>query len=398
MKLAYGKLGRSIPLTMDAASNIGGDAEVIHLLNILRRDHEVHLIGRNRCDAELSGVVNHWAPGGTFDGCPPASRSFEDPVYQEYLKFLGGRVRMLPKFDAWVIWLGQHGSSVHPVPAVQEGKLGTYTNPLASDINYGFPLIHAVNVNDVRPLWLCPDPRNMVKFRDLWDPNQRPILAQFNTRKDNTFFSEKDGKLRTGFTKYVYSGIELLAVPPEHDGLPDLPPLPFGILVNEGRTGQAGNRLDYVKQWLGKLSDWEIFGYWTPASQQELGREIYPVDIAEVPNVLRRWRSTITFPATNSGWATAKPWECFSAGTICFKHPGYDTQGHIYGEHMPDELRRFLKPNHAGELRERIEALTDADTWLKFATLQLQYLKESRIRLQDGAAYLNLQLKAMVMP
>lgn len=206
MRIAYGNLGRSIPLTMDEASNVGGDIEVIMLLNrLVQEGHEVHIVGRNRGEkVELNGGVNHWAPGGVFDNCPENSRH-KDPVFDAYDAFLQERIKRLPQFDAVLIWLGQHGSSLHPVPAVQDGKKGTWTNPMGSDVNYGYPLVCMVNHLGIKPFWLCPDPRNMVKFRDLWDPKQRDILAQFNTSKPNTFYDERDHVLRKGYTRYNYS-------------------------------------------------------------------------------------------------------------------------------------------------------------------------------------------------
>jgi hypothetical protein len=92
----------------------------------------------------------------------------------------------------------------------------------------------------------------------------------------------------------------------------------------------------------------------------------------------------VTFPATATGWATAKPWECFAAGCICFKHPRYDDQRHIYGEHMPAELRTFLSVPHATALRERVKMLEDDVTWRRYAELQYDYLQASSARLEGG--------------
>lgn len=392
-RIAYGKLGRSIPLRYESASNVGGDIEVVRLLDLLAEDYEVHVVGRNQLDNDREDVVNHWAEGGTFHGCPPAGRSIDDPDWIKFKAFMDERTPQLPKFDAWVIWLGQHGSSLHPVPMTMKGRTGT-TSPLISLVNYGYPLVHMINAHGVKPIWLCPDPRNMVKFRDLWDPKQGTILAQYNDSKANTFYDERDGKLREGSTKYMYAGIEMLALPPGRvylETLPMAPPLPFGILVNEGPTNLSRNgRLELVHNWiragekhLGET--WEIFGTWTEESQRELNREIYPIVVSDVRKVMQRWRSTITFPASGTGWATAKPWEAFAAGTVCFKHPAYDDQGHIYStEHMPLELLNFLTPRFPTELWSRVEQLEDDDTWYRYAKLQLDYLHESRVRLGHG--------------
>lgn len=390
MRVAYGKLGRSIPLTIAEASNVGGDIEVVNLLHRLLQDgHTVHLIGRNQGKFTHPNLVNYWASGGTFGSAPPASRHRDD-AFQRYDNWLTQHISLLPRFDVWVLWLGQHGSSLHPVPAVQESKKGSFTNPLVSDCNYGYPLVKMVNQCNARPMWLCPDPRNMIKFRDLWEPGQRDILAQYNTSKSNTFYDERIGTLRHGPTRYVYSGIEMLALPVNHlvreRHLQNPSELPFGVLVNEGYSnlGNKG-RCHLVKTWLKDLGDYEIFGTWSEGSQKELGRVITSVDLLEVQPTLRRWRSTITFPATGGGWATAKPWEAFLAGTVCFKHPGYDSQGHIYSrEFMPEALRTFLCPATVSGLVERVRSLEDERTWHTYVELQWEYLTFMRKKLDNG--------------
>lgn len=390
MRIAYGKLGRSIPLTVGSASNVGGDIEVIQLLNKLLTsphlsDAEIHLVSRNRNDLEHPRLTNHWAPGGVFDNPPEISRH-HDAKFDLYDTWLRDAIMRLPRFDAYVFWLGQHGSSLHPVPAVQEGMKGKYTNPMGSDVLYGYPLVKLANLHGIKPIWLCPDPRNMIKFRDLWDPNQQNILAQHNCSKDNTFYDERDEKLRKGFTRYVASGIELLAVPNDKAGTaPASHRRLFGMLVNEGYSnlGKKG-RCELIMRWLANI-DYEIFGTWSDVSQAKLGRVIAPVEFAEVHNTLNRWKATMTFPATASGWATAKPWECFRAGTICFRHPDYDSQDHIYGG-MDQEMRSFLSPISPEGLQRRLEMLHDDEVYARWAQRQNAYY-ESAIERLDGGAF-----------
>lgn len=409
MKIAYGKLGRSIPLTLEAASNVGGDVEVVNLFTrLLDEGHEVHLISRsqgNKTDRAFPNVIDHFGPGGVFEGIPEADRH-QGEKFTTYNNFLLERAAQLPKFDAAIIWLGQHGSTLHPLPAVQDAKLGTYTNPMVSDVNYGYPLVVTANVlqarDNLQPIWMCPDPRNMIKFRDLWDPRQRTVLAQYNTRKDNTFYDERVGKLYSGGTRYEYSGIEMLAIA-HHTWTDDdsflTSPTPeklFGLLVNEGYSnlGNKG-RLALIKSWC--RDDFEMFGTWCEASMNTLGRRVTPVAFKDVNTTLNRWRATMTFPATGGGWATAKPWECFHAGTICFKHPDYDTQGHIYNKAlMGDELYTFLcPPTYSGFYKRLDELKTDA-TYKHYAMLQRTYLNESVERLDDGFALVNAAMQTGV--
>jgi hypothetical protein len=74
-------------------------------------------------------------------------------------------------------------------------------------------------------------------------------------------------------------------------------------------------------------------------------------------------------PGSGAGWATAKPWECFGAGVICFFHPGYDTQNHILGD---SQLRDWLWVSSPEDMQLRIDAL-ERDPGLASSIRTLQY-------------------------
>lgn len=390
MKIGYGKFGRSFPLTLDAASSVGGDIEVVNLLNVLRRDHEVHLVGRNQCDGPLENVVNHWDEGGPFHGIPlvkDSERQPDNPAYLRFVTSLDTAIDALPELDAYVFWLGQHGSICSFIPSVQnEGEL---TCPLMSQINYCLPIVQLLNRRNIRPIWLCPDPRNLLKARDVSNPNQRPVLAQYNQSRSNLFYDPVNGLARKD-VRYNYSGIELLAVPrvDAPGGLHWGQRTSFGVLVNEGRPNLGGKgRKELLKKWvLNPGIEADVIGHWSDKAQAELGRVINPVPVTQVEATLGRWRSTITFPANAGGWATAKPWECFSAGTVCFKHPDYDSQNHIFSySRMPKELRSFLALSVTSQLPDRIKELEDYKTYQDVVAAQFEYLTKSRAELRDGA-------------
>lgn len=402
-RVGYGKLGRSFPLSLDRASSVGGDVEVIRLLNKLAERHEVHLVGRNQCDAVIPNVVNHWtkdAAYGKIKIVADGQRYPDDPAYVWFLEELDRAVDQLPPLDAYVMWLGQHGTCSSFIPSVGEDKKevdgrvprGT-TRPLMSLINYVYPIVHLLNRRNIRPIWLCPDPRNKLKARDLAQPSQRAVLAQYDCARDNLFYDPSGPQTRAGTVRYTYAGIELLAL--DTLSLPDspdpasrehAPDVPLGILVNEGYTnlGSRG-RLELLKSWFGGL-EYEVFGHWSIASQRDLGRVISTVPVTDVTKTLRRWRATMTFPATNTGWATAKPWECFAAGVVCFRHPKYDDQGHIYGSHMDVDLRTFLSPRTKAELADRVKTLArEDDYWRRVVSQQWDYLRQSAAQLAGGA-------------
>lgn len=411
MRIAYGKLGRSYTLTADKSSSVGGDIEVVNLLNHLRKEHEVHLIGPNRHDARLEGCVQYWGPGSPFEDrviVGDHNRFPDDPVYLQFMDHLRRVEAQLPEFDAWVVWLGQHGTSSSFLPRIMaerrkvpEPRLTGLTAPLMALINYVYPMVHMVNYAHgigQKVIWLCPDPRNKLKARDLIDNEQDMVLAQYNCHRDNTFWGPNTG-FRQGRVHYSYAGIELLAVDRaqldpgkfEEAMLPERE-MTLGILVNEGYANIGRhNRLIYIQEWFKDL-EWEIFGDWTTESQTTLKRAITTVPLADVTKTLRRWKATMTFPATGSGWATAKPWECFAAGTICFKHPLYDDQHHIYGRHMNSDLREFLTPKNPAEFRQRLEALDDG-LFRAMADRQFRYLLQSMERLDYGLIEIKRRLQ-----
>lgn len=399
LKIAYGKLGRSLPLREEGISSSGGDVEVLRLLHMLRERYEVHLVGRNSADATLEHVVNHWAPGGLLHGLPFV---LEDEVYPDHPKYLAQLEHLrrasaqLPRFDAWIIWIGSHGATSSFMPRVRPEKAGTdprlkgLTRPLMSLVNYVGPLVHLTNWADARPIWLCPDPRNELKLRDVGYPDQRPILSQYNQTRLREFWHEKHG-FRHGTLRYQYAGLELLAVPPaESRKLSDPsfpPPELFGVLANEGPTdlGDQG-RLHMLKKLRNHVPDFELLGHWSMASQRTLDRRVTPVAQGQVAATLARWRGTVTFPASGSGWATAKPWECMRAGCVCFKWPGYDNQQHIYGD-MPLDLHKFVAPATLSTLFENIHRLEDPNLWRQVSGLQTSYLQSKLDELAEGARH-----------
>lgn len=402
MRIAYGKICRSIPLTLDEASNVGGDAEVVNLLNeLLNADHEVHLISRNQGKEPVSHggqLVNHFAPGGLFTTNAPKWAREKGPESDAYMQFFMTRSTSLPEFDAIFMWLGDHGTSNHPMPGVAKATKGKYTTCRQQDAIYGFPPLAILNAlgdqRGQRPHWLCPDPRNVIKFRDLWHADQRPVMAQYNWRRGETsFYHEVDDKIRVAGVDYRYSGIELLAVPRGAWHVDySLPRLPFGLLINEGYNNlpEHRGRKDLVRAWCDPERT-EIFGTWSDSSRELLRQSGFlvgpPVDLNAVNLTLQRWRATMTFPATNTGWATSKPWECFRAGTVCFRHPNYDTQDHIYSRKhgMSEDLYTFLSPRTLTGFKDRLKELDNIGTWRQIADAQLEYFVSSWDRLEGGS-------------
>jgi len=397
VKIGYAKLGRSFPVRYFKSSSLGGDQAVVRLLDYLRRDHEVHLIGPNQGvdDARIyrfvpENTVNHWMPGEAFGDVPTVpdeDRKPDAPSYKQFLKTLDEGIKRLPKLDAWVIWLGQHSSVSSFIPPERDLEKAHVT-PLMSQINYVYPILYMLNHLKIKPIWLHPDARNILKSRDLWDNQQRQVLSQYDREHEIKSWDPREGT-RISSLVYRYAGLELLVMPETGYDKTDFDEvsvgperLTFGVLTNEGLEKKHNSRLANVRDWCTPLQDldgWELVGHFSAKSQVALGRKVTPVPNTQVRDTLRRWKCTITFPPTadahSTKWVSAKPWECFAAGTLCFKHPLYDTQGHIYGSRMPQELREFLCVTAPRELRDKVELVASRPgLYRSLARLQFDYV------------------------
>ena len=135
--------------------------------------------------------------------------------------------------------------------------------------------------------------------------------------------------------------------------------------------------MSIIKEWvLEDRPNAEIFGVWTDVSKAALGRpDIRPCPYEHLGSTLQRWRTTLTTPASGSGWATAKPWECFAYGTVCFFHPHYDDQDWILRD-APKELRDWLRVPSVESMNKRIAHLAqDQAAWEWIVTEQRKHFE-----------------------
>lgn len=421
LKVGYAKLGRSFPVRYFKSSSLGGDQAVIRLLDYLRAKYEVHLIGPNQgvTDLETYGyapenVVNHWLPGMAFGDVPTVPDEARDPVHAKYCEFLrkidDGIMHKFPALDACVIWLGQHSSVSSFLPPERDVEKD-HVRPLMSQINYVYPILRILNRLKIKPIWLHPDARNILKCRDLTDNDQREILSQYDREHVIKSWHPAEGT-RDSHLVYRYSGIDLLVLPPESTNRTDFethlrtpPEQLFGAVVNEGLHKKNGSRLEYVERWCGAmdtLDGWELVGHWDLSSQMKLQRKVTPVPNTQVRQTLRRWRSTITFPPTADShakaWVGAKQWECFSAGVVCFRPKGLvDVQGHAYGDNMPRDLREFLTVDTPYDLVTRVERLRNDSFFRHIADLQFRYFVATMAKWNNGLARVQETIESVAL-
>ena len=427
MIIAYSKLGRSWNLDPRRASTVGGDMDVIRLLMRLAWDNPEHtflLVGRNSGENPRDlgypdNVVNPWTewsmPTLTYEGIKDGGREY----VEEYLGHWDRMSRGV-EVDKHIMWLGQHGGSNTPIPQIgTDWEHRNFTTPQMSFVNYCAYLLKFTRDTGVEPVLLCPDPRNYLKARELITLTS-PILAQYNMRKQTKFDvhgaweqdqrgiggtetfvptaphlpGRREQSVWVSDVPYVYAAVELTAL----DEPPTIPCAdtpgehPFGLISNENRK-EVGRlaRLPLLKQWvLSKFPDAPLYGKWSSDSEAEIGRGPIPsVPTKQMYDVLRSFRSTITLPASGSGWATAKPWEAFASGTVMFFHPEYDAQGHVLplagiphwsdGTECGEDARRlaaWLRVTNARDMWVKVEHLENDDQlWADITRVQRRYFE-----------------------
>lgn len=412
MNIGYAKLGRSFDLDPARASVAGGDIDVIRLLQRMARDRPddtFYVWGRNaggdmRALGYPKNVINLWENPKLRD--IPIGK-IED-MTEPFLEAVGPTVLGL---DHHIIWAGQHGSTnTRGIPPIKGGES---TNPQVSALKYSAYILQTLNKwRDQDPhkreeIWLCPDPRNYLKCRDIKWPLFNPVLAQFSqvrnmkherygdtkTPAEYAFdtIAEVDPDSRTRWLSsadYTYAGVELTALrAPVKDATPwaVLDRQPFGIISNENRAYVKDNRRVLLKDWvLQRYPQTEVYGIWSDEAKLDLGISPEPIPVSSVYKTFARWKCTFTMPASGSGWATAKAWEAFRSGTICFFHPGYDTQDNILG---PQSDLSYLRVKSPEELWKKVEEVNTHD--LLYQTLaKRQYLHfvAAFAKYQGGAA------------
>lgn len=407
MKILYGKIGRSFNLNPGNLSTLGGDIDVLHQLKRLAVQHpddEIIIVSRNTGenpqDVGLpANITNVWHNAGHVRDEMQRHKDVIDKMWvqEEYTR------PFFDEADAIIMWVGQHGTSNIPIPNVgTDWDEGVLTKPQDSFLNYVGFLHWGINRwrdewdGQREEVWLLPDVRNYFKGRDLKWPLREPMLAQFD--KDHNakferwmdprdpeelgFDAEWENSLWVATVRQRYACVEMAAIidPAEHP-LPSLEDRePFGLLINENAKDRKPSRLDVLTEWvqLPGLPMDHIHGTWSEQSKKILGTDITPLPHADAMGAMARWRSTFTTPASGSGWATAKPWEAFLNGTVCFFHPKYDEQDHILGRLQEHEKKLYdwLRCPDPEALRKRVEHVAkDDDAYLWLVNTQRAFLE-----------------------
>jgi hypothetical protein len=425
-RIGYGKMGRKVTFQPQEWGVAGGDNEPPMLLRTLATRHpdvEGVMLAKNTGwtpPADLPNVVNPWqdwaveihrqkdlygAKDREFSTLYKTVQFYDDMTFPTY-----------GTLDGICMWIGQHGSANSPIK--QAANRNRITRPQQSQLHYGSHITRGINYwRRADPLgreeiWLTADVRNPLTTRDLKWPQRHPLIAQFNFTRP--YLCERYGDPRTpaecGFDAvpegsdggmwrytqtYKASALELVGITPAKpwNELPDFGHRQrFGIVIGEARNygmKPEMTRLHAMQHYVEPLQpDW-VHGLWSPESQKTLGRVIKPL-ANDIYGPLSLVKSTFTTPSSGSEWATAKPWECFTVGAVCFFHPRYDSQGHILptlkmvadgkldGNDEMRALAEWLRVENPEQLKKRVDALnTSRDTWEWLAQAQHRYVQRA---------------------
>lgn len=389
LTIGYAKLGRSMELKLEKCGSLGGDNEMIPTLKLLAQRHQEHdfvLVGRNSLDEPRdvglpSNVSNPWIE--TWPALRlainEAGLNYSNLSVEDHLRLRDLMTQhthhMFKDLDHVIVWIGQHGTSNFPLPSIKNRAV--LTKPYDWANLYAGYLLNQINLwRDVdpkrrEPIYLNADARNYPKFRDSKHPLDHPILGQFN--QINLMKHETGTDVCESPTKTIYSRLEISSL---------LPGTPFGNTINynntwEGRDAfgivfnETRREVSYDRSRLKALIDYVIganpafiHGVWSEKSIEQVHKRHIPLEqpkpipLLEYIPKLQTVHSTLTTPASGSGWATAKPWEAFAAGVVCFFHPLYDTQNNILCD-APKALSDFLRVDGPATLRRRIKMVHD---------------------------------------
>jgi hypothetical protein len=416
--ILYAKIGRSCPLTIEKCSSLGGDIEFVSTLKLLAKRHPEDLfviIGRNSGEEPTSvglpeNVVNPWYHMGDMlktqlknEGLRYPNLSVVDQL--RIAEIIDSHtMRYFNSADEVIMWAGQHGTTSTPIPTVKDRS--ALTKPQDSSALYGGFLLRGINnwrnqdPHKREEIWLNADTRNYLKMRDLAWPLRHPVLCQYDYQNNikhehggtSEFVSlswrqlgvESAGPgVWSAKVRNEYARLEINAMMP---GTPFGDRLTyndiwagrgkFGIIVNETRVigvREADGRKAAIRDWVLPFEPDFIHGTWSKASCDELSINPTPIGYDDYITKLQSVHCTITTPASGSGWATAKPWEAFAAGTVCFFHPKYDDQNHILKD-APPWLQKFLRVTSVADMRQKMHEMeTSPLSWHNIVTAQREH-------------------------
>jgi len=412
MIVGFAKAARSWGTERASFSTVGGDVDSYNLLQRLARlrpQHTYLMVGKHNGGLQEfpDNVRTIWDSEDLSAVRLPEGIVTLD-VYRRFIEDWRAATDHI-KCDAFIVNIGQCGNANSPIPQIgTDWKDEKLASPYVQMVRYVSTVCDFLNQRAIEPIMMTNDARNWWRPRELMRPLTRPILGQYDMTKDGKAeqYEQRGMPWQEGHRfeqsvivytiKYEYSGVEYLALDEPSEIECDTNwnrPHSIGIIANENRkeVHDSVSRLWQLKEWVLRDARQEVplFGSWTEESQKELGRRIEPLPYSEMLKTTRTFRSTVTFPASGSGWVTSKWSECAAAGTLCFIHPRYDDQDHIFryaDRRLFRDLKRFVRVYAPRQLAERLRKVeADRGLWRELVQQQ-RSLFEFNFRLWQGGA------------
>jgi len=457
VRIGYAKLGRSMTFD-DAKFGYQGDAEAPNLLRRLAQrfpQHTFVVVGKNNgggnlgCpnivnpyDTMYDGVTtfNTWSEGARVpEGATLVTYPVSDHKTGWYAKPEGVArdlviAQTIRDLDGMIVHMGNMGI-VHStgVPASKttwkqcEDDADLYVKPLVWPMNYGGYLLEGLKLLGDRTdgkapvVWICADPRNYMKARDLkWPTGLDDVLAQYNMERTSQHERFKDarsprelgfaswcasgrnGELWSARNKYRHADLELMILPDDWlfwGKRSFYERLPIGIATTSFKVSKP-RRSELVRDWvLKEFPDTGVWGKWDAESLEDVPEgTVEENEPAQFQSILEMYRVTLALPVLGGGWTAAKPYQCFAARVICFMIEGLDDQGWV----MPTtkwasglkqvapglyssredwteddiELARYLRVKTPQEFAESVRAYSEnCEGWARITDLQRGLLR-----------------------
>jgi hypothetical protein len=383
VRVGYASFGRTMKFK-PSRWGFAGDAEKAQLLYRLARrnpDVEFVVVGHNDADGKfaLPNVTDAWANSRLrAASSPPLPGHYWMPFdttwtgkpgywCSEVSSFEDELVELISRLDGMIVHVNQHAPTQLAIPNSNRTWHETFTDP---DVHanrtydsvkcYCRYVVRGLNALGDRTdghapvVWICPDPRNYLKARDVkWPNGLDDTLAQYTyerwqrherylDRRDPAELGVADwvrtarnGELWEARHRYRHADLELMMLPDDwatwnRAGFDDRSPA--GVATTSTKASVLGNktrRSQQVRDYLlAAYPDAEVYGKWDAASLDDVPpntvRETTPADFDQL---LNRWRVTVSLPIVESGWSVAKPYQCFAAGVLCFYVEQVDDQG-----------------------------------------------------------------------
>lgn len=377
MKIAIGKVGKSILFDSNKWGAIGGDNEApIFYENLFHNNPDVdfYLVGVSdftRLDRKEQERINkhgnvhdvwehfnEWRKG--YDNDERGERIF---YMQDWMK------NAAPKFDAGLFFMGPTATSNVWGKARKVTEPDKLASPLMMQCKYAGPVVDFINETGMPYAIILNDPRFFpAQMRDLFH-RPKVILSQYNeVINHRAWKAYADMEMTHVKIPAEYKAMETIFLIGKERGkaIVDTPStldsfftdaverkegekdINFMIVCNEGRPSRYNDLKKYI---LDHVEEVDIYGKWDERTIGDDVRFKGPKKFNDLQEMLPRVKYTFCIPI-KKGWVTAKFWEMAHYGIIPFLHPTYDEQDNL-------KCPEFLRVKDSADLFKKIQFLED---------------------------------------